>query len=68
MNIKLPYAIGTVLKTVEGDKIQYDRIHHYIVGKDIKVVLELCYETDSRLSKAIDIDELLDRWEFYHSH
>lgn len=68
MNIKLPYEIGTILKTVDGDRIQYDRVHHYVVGKDIKVVLELCYKTAPRLSEPIEIDKLLDRWEFHHTH
>lgn len=39
MNVSLPYEIGTVLKTVESGKTQYDKIHHYIVGTKIQVVL-----------------------------
>ena len=62
MNVNLPYEIGTVLKTIESGKVQYDKVHHYIVGNKIQVVLELCYETDSRLSTPIDIEELQRRW------
>jgi hypothetical protein len=63
MNVNLPYEIGTVLKTVESGKEQFDKVHHYIVGSKIQVVLELCYETNSRLSTPIDIEELGKRWE-----
>lgn len=63
MNVNLPYEIGTVLKTTESDKVQYDKVHHYIVGNKIQVVLELCYETAPRLSIPIDIEELEQRWE-----
>ena len=54
MNVSLPYEIGTILKTVESDKVQYDKVHHYIVGEKIQVVLELCYDTSPRLSVPID--------------
>lgn len=63
MNVNLPYEIGTVLKTTESDKVQYDKVHHYIVGNKIQVVLELCYETAPRLSIPIDIEKLEQRWE-----
>jgi hypothetical protein len=63
MNVNLPYEIGTVLRTVESGKEQFDKVHHYIVGSKIQVVLELCYETSSRLSTPIDIEELEQRWE-----
>jgi hypothetical protein len=49
MNINLPYEIGTVLKTVESGKEQFDKIHHYIISNKIQVVLELCYETQSKI-------------------
>lgn len=62
MNVSLPYEIGTVLKTVESGKTQYDKIHHYIVGTKIQVVLELCYDTDQRLSIPIDIEKLEKKW------
>ena len=58
MNVSLPYEIGTILKTVESGKTQYDKIHHYIVETKIQVVLELCYDTDPRLSIPIDIEKL----------
>jgi hypothetical protein len=63
MNVNLPYEIGTVLKTVESGKEQFEKVHHYIVGIKIQVVLELCYETDPRLSTTVDIEELEQRWE-----
>lgn len=63
MNVNLPYEIGTILKTTESDKVQYDKVHHYIVGNKIQVVLELCYETAPRLSIPIDIEKLEQRWE-----
>ena len=65
MNVNLPYEIGTVLKTMESGKVQYDKVHHYIVGNKIQAILELCYETDPRLSTPIDIEELQQRWEFF---
>lgn len=64
MTIHLPYKIGTVLKTIESGAVHYDRVHHYIVvGKQIQVVLELCYETNPRLSDPIDIEDLKQKWE-----
>lgn len=62
MNINLPYEVGTVLKTIESGKEQCDRVHHYIVGNKIQVVLELCYETNPRLSMPIDIEKLNSKW------
>ena len=62
MNVSLPYEIGTILKTVESGKIQYDKVHHYIVGTTIKVVLELSYDTSPRLSIPIDIEKLEKKW------
>ena len=65
MKINLPYKIGTVLRTVESEKVQYDKVHHYIVGEKVQVVLVLCYDTNPRLSKPIDIDELKKNWKYY---
>ena len=48
MNVSMPYEIGTILKTVESGKVQFDKVHHYIVGAKIQVVLELCYDTSPR--------------------
>lgn len=62
MHISLPYEIGTILKTVESDKVQYDKVHHYIIGTEIHVVLELCYDTSPRLSIPIDIERLQKKW------
>lgn len=62
MNVNLPYEIGTVLKTVESGKTRYDKIHHYIVGTRIQVVLELDYNTSPRLSIPIDIERLKTKW------
>lgn len=62
MHVNLPYEIGTILKTVESDKVQYDKVHHYIVGAEIQVVLELCYDTSPRLSIPIDIERLEKKW------
>lgn len=62
MNVSLPYEIGTVIKNVESGKTQYDKIHHYIVGTKIQVVLELCYDTNPRLSIPIDIEKLEKKW------
>ena len=38
MNVNLPYEIGTVLKTMESGKVQYDKVHHYIVGNKIQAI------------------------------
>ena len=38
MNVNLPYEIGTVLKTIESGKVQYDKVHHYIVGNKIQAI------------------------------
>ena len=65
MNVNLPYEIGTVLKTMESGKVQYDKVHHYIVGNKSQAILELCYETDPRLSTPIDIEGLQQRWEVF---
>jgi hypothetical protein len=62
MHVSLPYEIGTILKTVESNKIQYDKVHHYIVVTKIQVVLELCYDTSQRLSVPIDIERLKKKW------
>lgn len=62
MNVSLPYEIGTVLKAIESDEMQYDKVDHYIVGTKIQVVLELCYETNPRLSVPIDIENLDKKW------
>jgi len=62
MNISLPYEIGTILKKNESGKEYYDKVHHYIVGKKIQVVLELCTNTNPRLSGPIDIKELQQKW------
>lgn len=62
MYVSLPYEIGTILKTVKSNKIQYDKVHHYIVGTKIQVVLELCYDTSPRLSVPIDIEILEKKW------
>lgn len=62
MNVSLPYEIGTILKTVESGKVQYDKIHHYIVGTKIQVVLELCCKTAPRLSVPINIENLEEKW------
>ncbi len=58
----LPYKIGTLLKTVEPGKTQYGKVHHYIVGTKIQVVLELCYETEPTLTEPIDIEKLSEKW------
>lgn len=63
MNVNLPYEIGTVLKTMSFGKVEYDKVHHYIVGNKIQAILELCYKTDPRLSTPIDIEELKRKWE-----
>lgn len=65
MNVNLPYEIGTVLKTMESGKVQYDKVHHYIVGNEIQAILELCYETDPRVSTPINIKDLQQRWEVF---
>ena len=39
MNIKLPYKIGTIVKTTEGGFDKYDKIVHYIIAEKIFVVL-----------------------------
>lgn len=62
MNVSLPYEIGTILKTVESDKVQYDKVHYYIVGTKIQAVLELCYDTSPRLSVPIDVEKLRKKW------
>jgi hypothetical protein len=62
MHVSLPYEIGTILKTIESGKVQYDKIHHYIVGEKIQVVLELCYDTSPRLSMPVDIERLEKKW------
>ena len=62
MNVSLPYEISTILKTVASGQIQYDKVHHYIVGEKIQVVLELCYDTSPRLSVPIDIERLQKKW------
>lgn len=62
MNINLPYEIGTILKRTELGKEHYDKVHHYIIGEKIQVVLELCTHTDPRLSMPIDITELQQKW------
>ena len=62
MNVSLPYEIGTILKTLESDKVQYDKVHHYILGEKIQVVLELFYDTSPRLSVPIDIERLQKKW------
>ena len=54
----MPYEIGTILKTIESGKVQFDKVHHYIIGAKIQVVLELCYDTSPRLSVPIDIESL----------
>ena len=64
MNVELPYKIGSVFKTIRDGKVQYDRINHYIVGRKIKVVLELNYETDKLLSEPMFLNELERNWEF----
>ena len=66
MNVSLPFEVGTVLKTTESGNIQYDKVHHYIVGENIQVVLTLCHETDPRLSIPIDINDLQERWEVWY--
>lgn len=63
MNIDLPYEIGTVLKTTENGKEQYDRVHHYIVGSDIQVVLVLNYKKEPRFSIPIDIETFKQKWQ-----
>lgn len=35
---------------------------NYIVGAEIQAVLELCYETNPRLSVPIDIERLEKKW------
>ena len=62
MNVSMPYEIGTILKTIESGKVQFDKVHHYIVGAKIQVVLELCYDTSPRLSVPIDIESLEKKW------
>lgn len=62
MHVSLPYEIGTILKTIESGKVQYDKIHHYIVGEKIQVVLELCYDISPRLSMPVGIERLEKKW------
>lgn len=62
MNVSLPYDIGTVLKTIERGKEEHDMVHHYIVGKEIQVVLLLCYMNSPRLSRPIDLKTLEEKW------
>ena len=62
MYVNLPYEIGTILKTVESDEVQYDKVQHYIVGEKIQVVLVLCYDKSPRLSVPIDIERLMEKW------
>ena len=67
MKVDLPYEVGTVLRTIECGRIQYDKVHHYIVGSKIQVVLELCYETAPRLSIPLDIEFLQQKWETFET-
>lgn len=62
MNINLPYEIGTILKKTENGKVHYDKVHHYIVAKKVQAVLELCTDTNPRLSVPIDIQDLKQKW------
>ena len=62
MNVSLPYEIGTVLKNVRDGNEYHDKVHHYIVGHKIQVVLELCYDTNPRLSVPIDMQKLKNEW------
>ena len=63
MNVELPYKIGTVFKTTRNGKVEYDRINHYIVGRKIKVVLELSYQKDKWLSDPMFLEQLESKWE-----
>jgi hypothetical protein len=67
MNISLPYEIGTILKTTDSGVVHYDKVHHYIIGDKIQVVLTLCHDKDPRLSVPIDIEDLKKRWEVFES-
>lgn len=60
MNIKLPYKIGTIVKTTERG---FDKIDHYIIGEKIFVVLILEYKTNPRLSVPIELNDFVQRWE-----
>lgn len=62
MNIKLPYKIGTIVKTTEGGFDKYDKIVHYIIGEKIFVVLILEYKTNPRLSVPIELNDFIKRW------
>ena len=59
MNVNLPYEIGTVLKTMESGKVQYDKVHRYI-GTVLR--------NRSSISTPIDIEELQQRWEVFKTY
>ena len=62
MNIKLPYKIGTIVKTTDGGFERWDKIHHYIVAEKIFVVLMLEYKTNPRLSVPIELNYFIQKW------
>ena len=63
MEVSLPFEIGTILKTTEDGIVRHDKLEYYIVGKEILVILRLCYDTDPRLSRPINLEHLKKNWE-----
>lgn len=58
MEIDLPYEINTMFR--ERGTNYHDKLHHYVIDEQTKVVLLL---DGKRLSIPILLDDFLDRWE-----
>lgn len=58
MQINLPYEINTTFN--EKGTEYLDLLDHYVIDKQIKVVLLL---SGNRLSTPILLNDFLDRWE-----
>ena len=67
MNVNLPYEIGTVLKTMESGKVQYDKVHHYC-RKQNSGYIGTVLRNRSSISTPIDIEELQQRWEVFKTY
>ena len=65
-NVELPYPIGTILSKEEDGKLHIDQIKEYTIDKNgIYAYLILDVFTDPRISRKIDIDNLINNWNIY---
>ena len=65
-SVSFPYSIGTYLETEENGQNHIDQVYGYSLDKNgVYVTLLLEAFTVPRLSRKIDINDLINNWKIY---